>query len=306
MALQDRIDNGAGAAAFVKMHGLGNDFVIMDARARGAARGLRMTPELARAVGDRHFGVGFDQLATLHDSADGGVAAEAVFWNADGSVAGACGNATRCIASLLMAESGAEALTLRTARGDLACRLRKDGWIAVDMGAPQLDWRETPLAEARETREFAMPPGPGVSAAALALLGPASAASMGNPHAVFFVEDVEAAPVAELGAALETHPLFPERANIGFAQVLSPSEIRLRVWERGAGVTLACGSGACAALVAGVRRGLCARAARLTLDGGVLEASWPDDGAGVLMAGPARKVFSGVLDADLLASAGRP
>ena len=303
--MDDQVGTGCGgAAAFLKMHGLGNDFVVMDLRAGGAAEGSVVTPALARAVGDRRFGVGFDQLATIADSAAVGVAAEIVFWNADGSVAGACGNATRCVADVLMAEGGVEALTLRTARGDLACRRRADGWIEVDMGAPQLGWAQVPLAHEVETAAFEIEPVEGLTAEALRALGPASALSMGNPHAVLFVPDLAGVAIEAIGPVLERHPMFPQRANIGVAQVISPAELRLRVWERGAGLTLACGSGACAALVAGVRRGLCERSARIVLDGGALELAWPEDDAGVLMAGPAQKVFAGRLDPSLLAGAG--
>lgn len=274
------------------MHGLGNDFVVIDARRAGDP----VTPALAQALADRHRGVGFDQLAVIRP---GGVksAAEVVFWNPDGSTAGACGNATRCVADLLMRESGTSALTLRTERGLLDCARRAEGWIAVNMGAPKLDWKEIPLAEASDTTRIDVKLGPIDDPV---LWGP-TAVNMGNPHAVFFVEDLAATAVEKLGPMLEHHPMFPERANIGFAEVLSPTEIRLKVWERGAGLTLACGSGACAALVAGVRRRLTETKARVLVDGGALEIEWREDDGAVIMAGPTSDVFEGVLTAAFLA-----
>ncbi|SES90368.1 diaminopimelate epimerase [Oceanicella actignis] len=269
---------------FRKMHGLGNDFVVIDARA-GAPR---VTPALARALGDRHFGVGFDQLAEILDPDRPDEAARVVFWNPDGGVAGACGNATRCVARLLMEESGADALILRSERGPLACRRRPDGLIEVDMGAPVLDWTAIPLARPADID-------------ALPIEGAPSAVGMGNPHCVFFVDDAEAVALERLGPAVERHPLFPERTNVEFVQVLSPGRIRMRVWERGAGVTLACGSGACAAAVAAARRGLTGRRVEVLLDGGALQIDWRDEG--VVMAGPAALVFEGRLSPEFLAGA---
>jgi diaminopimelate epimerase len=265
---------------FRKMHGLGNDFVVIDAR--GGAD--PMTPRLARAIGDRHRGVGFDQLAVIRD-ADGADAA-VDFWNADGSTAGACGNATRCVASLLM---DGRAITLLSAFGLLRATPAADGRITVDMGAPVFDWRAIPLA--REVDVDALP-----------LPGAPSAASMGNPHCVFFVEDAAAAPVETRGPQVETDPLFPERTNVEFVQVIDRATVRARVWERGAGVTLACGSGACAIVAAGVRRGLLDRRVAVRLDGGTLDIEWPE-GGGVLMTGPVATVFEGELSPDFLAGA---
>ncbi len=263
---------------FLKMHGLGNDFVVIDARA-GADPA---TPALARALGDRHRGVGFDQLAVIlpAEGADAAVA----FWNADGSRAGACGNATRCVADLLMREGGAQAITLAGPAGPLRAWRGADGRVTVDMGPPRFGWREIPLA--REAATDALP-----------LEGAPAAVSMGNPHCVLFVEDAEAAPLETRGPALERDPLFPEGANVEFVEVRGRGAARVRVWERGTGVTLACGSGACAVLAAGVRRGLLDRRARLHLDGGALDMEWPDDASGVLMTGPVATVFEGVLSA---------
>lgn len=280
------MDDGRSPAAaplpFLKMHGLGNDFVVIDARGRPDPA----TPALARALGDRHRGVGFDQLAVIRD-AEGAEAARIDFWNADGGRAGACGNATRCVADLLMRESGAVALDLRTDFGLLSAARGADGLVTVDMGAPVFDWRAIPLAEPADVD-------------ALPIAGAPSAASMGNPHCVFFVDDAEAAPVTTLGPQIERHPLFPQRANVEFVQVLDRGRVRARVWERGAGVTLACGSGACALVAAGVRRGLLDRRVEVVLDGGALRIEWPE-GAGVRMTGPVATVFEGRLSPAFLA-----
>jgi diaminopimelate epimerase len=259
---------------FLKMHGLGNDFVVIDARAGGAP----VTPALARALGDRHRGIGFDQLAVIRDAA--GVAAAVDFWNADGTLADACGNASRCVARLLMSETGAHALDLRTGRGVLRAEDAGGGLVRVNMGPPELDWQAVPLARAMDLD-------------ALPLAGDPGAVGMGNPHCVFVVPDAEAVDVAEQGARVEHDPLFPERTNVEFVQVIDRETLRMRVWERGAGVTLACGSGACAALVVTARRGLTGRRAEVRLDGGSLDVDWRDDG--IWMTGPVTPVFEGRL-----------
>ena len=274
----------AAGLAFLKMHGLGNDFVIIDAR---AGDGDPMTPARARAIGDRRRGIGFDQLAVIFP--DEAADARIVFWNADGSTAGACGNASRCLARLMMAETGRGEATLRTERGLLVCRDLGDGLVEVNMGPPALGWRAIPLAREMDTVALDLPGGPG-------------AVSMGNPHCVFFVDDAEAAPVTTMGPDYETHALFPERANIGFAEVRGEDRVRLRVWERGAGETLACGSGACAAVVAAHRQGRTGRRVTLEMNGGALVCEWTD--AGVLMTGPTMMVGEGVLAPEFLAAAG--
>lgn len=265
--------NRPPALRFRKMHGLGNDFVIIDQRTDPVA----LDVDVVRAIGDRHCGVGFDQLAEIKpsDSAD----AELIFWNADGSFSAACGNATRCIAHLLMGE-GASTVTLRTERGLLACRRLADGMVEVDMGLPSLDWAEIPLA--REVDTTALP-----------LDGSPAACSMGNPHCTFFVDDAEAVDLEALGAATEHDPLFPERTNVQVVQVLDRNTARVRVWERGVGRTLASGSSSCAVVVNAHRRGLMDRSATLRLDGGNIRITWADDGH-VLMAGPVAYVFEGV------------
>lgn len=212
--------------------------------------------------------------------------------NPDGSEAEACGNATRCIASLLMEERGRGHAVVETVAGLLDAEATGDGRIAVDMGPARLDWREIPLAQACDTLHVPL------------ALGPVSdpvATNMGNPHATFFVPDVAAIAVADIGPVLERNPIFPERANIGFAQILAPGRIRLRMWERSAGITRACGSGACAALVAAARRGLVDRRAEVILDGGTLEIEWLRDGH-VLMTGPVATAFSGTIHPSLLAA----
>jgi len=264
---------------FLKMHGLGNDFVVIDARAGGAA----VTPALARALGDRNRGIGFDQLAVVRGAA--GVAAAVDFWNSDGTEADACGNATRCVARMLMQESGAAALDLRTGRGVLRAEDAGGGLTRVNMGPPQLTWDAVPLAYALDLD-------------ALPLEGNPGAVGMGNPHCVFVVPDAEAVDIAAIGPRVEHDPLFPERTNVEFVQVLDRATVRMRVWERGGMVTLACGSGACAAAVVTARRGLTDRRVTVRLDGGELGIDWRDDG--VWMTGPTALVFEGRLSAEFL------
>jgi len=264
-----------GRLAFVKMHGLGNDFVVIDSRGRGAVT----TPALARALGDRHRGVGFDQLAEIRSDAGADIALD--FWNADGTRAGACGNATRCAADLVMAELGRDRLTIRTARGDLAAVRTADGLVSVNMGPPQLDWNQVPLARPVDPLHLPLP-------------GDPAAVGMGNPHTVFFVADAGALDPAAAGPAVEHDPLFPERTNVEFASLTGPDRLRMRVWERGTGITLACGSGACATAVAAHLRGLTGRRVQLDLDGGTLWIDWRADG--VWMTGPTARVFDGLLD----------
>lgn len=274
------------ALRFTKMHGLGNDFVVVDARSSNR----KITPALARALGDRHRGVGFDQLAVIRNGA--GVAGEVDFWNSDGSTAGACGNATRCVAQMLLAEGGTQSLTLRTERGDLACETAPGGLVRVNMGAPVLDWATIPLA--RDVDLNALPFEPEAP-------GRAGAAGMGNPHCVFIVENAELVDLAGEGAKYEHHPLFPARTNVEFVQVINRSRLRMRVWERGGMITLACGSGACAAAVVAHRMGLAEACVDIDLDGGTLNIDWRDDG--VWMTGPTAHVFDGVLTPEMMALA---
>ncbi|MCB8883310.1 diaminopimelate epimerase [Acidisoma cellulosilytica] len=266
-------------APFMKMHGAGNDFVILD----GRTRALDLTPARIRHLADRRLGIGCDQLISLEPAGQGADVFMRIH-NPDGSEAGACGNATRCVASLIGPELGRDCVTIRTISGDLPSVLHADGTVTVDLGKPRLDWTQVPLASAMDTLHLPLAQG--------SVADPA-ACSMGNPHATFFVGSVAATPVETLGPRFETDGLFPDRANIGFAEIVSPERIRLRVWERGAGLTLACGSGACATLVNAVRRGLTGRRAEMILDGGRLTIEWRDSDGHVLMTGPAETSFTG-------------
>lgn len=266
---------------FMKMHGLGNDFVVIDARQTPVA----MTAPLATALADRHRGVGFDQLAVIAHDPEADLTL--TFYNADGSTAGACGNATRCVARHELIRTGKAALTIRTERGVLQAVDAGGGLTSVNMGQPQLDWRDVPLARAMDTLK-------------LPVDGAPTATGMGNPHCTFFVEDAEAVDLAARGANMEHHPLFPERTNVQFAHVIGPDHLRMRVWERGVGVTLASGSSSCATAVAAARRGLTGRKVTIELDGGTIHIDWRDDG--VWMTGPTAHVFDATLTADFLAA----
>jgi diaminopimelate epimerase len=271
---------------FIKMHGLGNDFVVLDRRAGGRA----LDGARARAVADRHVGVGCDQVIVIEPSETGVADAAMRIFNADGSEVAACGNATRCVAALLFRERNTDHVTIETAAGLLDAAAAPGGLITVDMGPARIAWQEIPVAEALDTLHMGIAEG--------ALRDPVGV-NMGNPHAVFFVDDVAKIPLDKLGPKLERHRLFPERANIGVAQILSKERLRLRVWERGAGITLACGTGACAAVVAAHRRNLTGRKVEVLVDGGTLLIEWADDGH-VLMTGPAATSFTGDLDPALL------
>lgn len=274
-------NSGFSGLPFMKMHGLGNDFVVIDSRGRGPVT----TPALARALGDRNRGVGFDQLAEIRDGDGADITLD--FWNSDGTRAGACGNATRCVADHVMQGAGLSDITLRTARGLLRAVRREDGLVSVNMGQPQLDWAEVPLAREADLLHLPLP-------------GDPVAVGMGNPHCVIFVANAEAVDVAGEGARLERDPLYPEGTNVEFAALTAPDRLRMRVWERGTGITLACGSGACATAVAAHLRGLTGRRVTLDLDGGSLEIDWRADG--VWMTGPTAHVFDGVLTPAFLAA----
>ena len=270
---------------FIKMQGSGNDFVILD----GRKKPLDLTSDQARAIADRHLGVGGDQVITLQPSKRADVFMR--IQNADGSESGACGNVTRCVAKLLMAETGKRTATIETLFDVLKVRAVKGGQFAVDMGVPRLEWSQIPLSRAMDTAkldlEATFPDGRRFN-------GPVGV-NIGNPHAVFFVDGVDSLAIAQAGPTLEHDPLFPERANISFAEVTRPNAIRLRVWERGTGETLACGSAACATVVAAKRRGLIKGDADIVLNGGTLHLEWRDDGH-VIMTGPAEESFRGTLD----------
>jgi len=265
---------------FMKMHGLGNDFVVVDARMRD----VPLPADLVVAIADRHKGVGYDQLAVIQNGAGD---AHLVFYNADGSTSAACGNATRCIARYLFNETGKDSLHLTTDRGDLYAVDAGDGLTSVNMGQPQLLWSEVPLAQEMDTLE-------------LPIDGAPTATGMGNPHCTFFVDDAAAVDLETRGAEIEHHPLYPERTNVQFASVIGPDHLRMRVWERGVGVTLASGSSSCATAVAAARRGLTGRKVRIDLDGGTIRVDWREDG--VWMTGATMHVFTAQLTPEFLAS----
>lgn len=270
---------------FVKMHGLGNDFIVFDAREHA----LALSESQVRALADRKTGIGCDQLVVIGPPRDSLADAFMTIRNADGSEVSACGNATRCVADLLMRECGKRHVIVETRAGLLDCESAGAGLVAVDMGPARLDWREIPLAEPCDTLRLPLE---------LEALRHPVAVSVGNPHAVFFVPEVEEIELERLGPPLEHHPLFPERANIEAVQVLDRHRLRMRVWERGVGVTRACGTGACATLVAAVRRGLSERKADVVLDGGTLTIEWLADDH-VMMTGPAATAFHGTVDPSL-------
>jgi len=276
-----------GKIPFLKMHGLGNDFVVLDFRC-GA---VPVQAKGAAALANRRSGIGCDQLILLEPPSQPAARLRMRIRNADGSEAEACGNATRCVADLIYRETGDPRIRIETVAGLLEADILPDRRVAVDMGPARTEWRDIPLARAADTNGADLAVGP--------LTAPVCT-NIGNPHATFFVDDVETVDFATLGPVLEHDPLFPQRANIGLAAVRDRGHIRLRVWERGAGITPACGSGACAALVAAHRRGLADRRAAVELDGGVLDICWREDGH-VIMTGPAAVSFEGEFDADLLA-----
>ena len=273
---------------FRKMNGLGNDFVVLDARARA----LPLSADAVRAVADRKEGIGCDQVVALESSRKADVFMR--IWNADGGEVGACGNAARCVAALVGAERGASNVRIETESGVLAATVNDDGGVTIDMGAPRFAWNEIPLAEpVHDTRRIAIGP---IDDPAL---NSPSAVNVGNPHCLFFVDDVEAHDLARVGPMLEHHPLFPERANISLVQVLSPAHLKLCTWERGAGLTRACGTAACAAAVAAARRELAGRKVRVSLPGGDLAIEWRERDDHILMTGPYALDYESTLPAAL-------
>ncbi len=275
-----------------RMNGIGNEILVLDLRGAGVA----VTPAEARAIA-RAPSLHYDQLMALHDPRRDDAQAFMRIYNADGSLSNACGNGTRCVAYILSQAGAGGELLLETDAGPLRARREADMVFTVDMGPPRLHWRDIPLAgEPADAGRVALtPPVAGAPAQF-------SAVNMGNPHAVFFVDDPLAVDLAALGPPLEHHPLFPERANISFARVVAEDDILLRVWERGTGATKACGSAACAVLVAAARAGLSKRRARLRLPGGELVIDWRDDDH-VLMTGPVEFEFETRLDPRIFADA---
>jgi len=274
-------DTHTNGLPFLKMHGLGNDFVIIDARKAENP----VTTAIAKAIGSRFFGVGFDQLAVLRTTDVADVAVD--FWNSDGSMADSCGNASRCVARLIMEETGNDSVSIKTGFGILPVQRVDADNFSVNMGQPQLTWDQVPLA--RDVDLNAMP-----------IDGTPGTAGMGNPHCVFVVDDVMAVDLPKIGPQIEHHELFPERTNVEFIQIINRNHMRMRVWERGGMITLACGSGACGSVVVAHRKGLTDRSVRVDLDGGTLHIDWRDDG--VWMTGPTALVFSGELSPEFLDS----
>jgi len=273
--------------AFIKMHGLGNDFVVLD----GRASALAIDGARAQAIADRRTGVGCDQLLILGPANGSGADAFMHIRNCDGGEAEACGNGTRCVAALLMDEKGTDTVVIETVAGLLHATRAADGRVTVDMGPARLEWNQIPLATEADTLHLDVAEGP---------LSDPVAVNIGNPHAVFFVDDAEAVDLEAHGPKLEHHAMFPERANIEVVSVAGPDKLRMRVWERSDGITRACGSGACAVAVAAHRRGLTGRRVSIRLDGGDLELEWREADGHVLMTGPVALVYRGVLDTETL------
>ncbi|MEH6403287.1 MAG: diaminopimelate epimerase [Sneathiella sp.] len=270
--------------SFIKMHGLGNDFVIIDGRTKHP----RLTPKALQAIGDRHRGIGYDQLIVLEPSATADVFMR--IYNCDGTEAEACGNATRCVAHLMMTEIKQDKAVIETVAGHLDGTQSADGTVVINMGHPNLEWEAIPLARAVDTLHVPLQAGP---------LNDPVGVNMGNPHMVFFVEDAEKIDLEKWGPILEHDPLLPKKANISVASLNTDGSIRLRVWERGVGITLACGSAACATIVAATKRNMVQGSAIIHLNGGPLEMKWADDGS-VFMGGAIAFSFSGEISPTLL------
>jgi len=276
----------------IRMNGAGNTILVLDLRGGGALP----SAEEARAI-HLHPGLDYDQMMVLSDPRSAESLAFVPIYNNDGSLSGACGNGTRCVADRLWLETRRKAFSVETERGLISCERLGDGVYRVDMGAPRFDWREIPLAHEianGDALEIDIPGTPN--------LGNASVVNMGNPHIVFFVRDIASVALTTLGPAYETHPLFPQKTNVSFAQIFARDHVGLRVWERGVGVTLACGSAACATLVAAVRRGLTKRKARVDLPGGQLVIEWRERDDHVLMTGPVEFEREVLLEAAIFAT----
>jgi diaminopimelate epimerase len=275
---------------FRKMNGLGNDFVVLDARHQA----IPLTPAAAQRIADRSSGIGCDTVVVLEPSTRADLMMR--FYNADGSESSACGNASRCIAWLVHQESGATEPQLETKAGVLRTKVHQDGTVTVNMGKPKFRWDEIPLSEAfHDTRQIELQIGP----IDKPILHSPSVVNVGNPHCIFWVEDVTAYQLDRFGPILEHHPRFPERANISLAQITSPASMILRVWERGIGLTQACGTGACAATVCAARKGLTDRSVTVTLPGGDLHVDWRADDH-MWMTGPVQLDFAGGLEPAML------
>jgi diaminopimelate epimerase len=285
----------AQSIPFRKMNGLGNDFVVLDARVRA----LPLTADALRAIADRKEGIGCDQIIALEPSQHADVFMR--IWNADGGEVGACGNAARCVAALVAKEQEREGVSIETESAVLGATVNRDGSVTIDTGEPRFAWNEIPLAEPfHDTRRIELQLGRIDDP----VLHSPAVVNVGNPHALFFVDDVAAHDLAKFGPMLEHHPLFPERANISLVQVLAPDHLKVRTWERGAGLTRACGTAACAATVAAARRGLSGRKVKVSLPGGDLLIEWREGDGHILMTGPYALDFESTLPAALLQPAG--
>ena len=269
--------NNTARRPFMKMHGLGNDFIVFDARHDG----LQLTSDDVRHLADRRLGIGCDQLITLLPSATSDAFMR--IHNHDGEESGACGNASRCIGAYLMKELGKDTASIDTLSGVIACEAGPNGDVIVDMGEPSFDWQAIPLAEPRDTLDMSLEFG---------RLNHPSAVSMGNPHVVFFVDNPDTVNLAALGPLIERYPLFPERTNVNVAEIISDTRLRMRVWERGVGETSACGTGACATAVSAARRNLTGRRVDVELKGGVLTVEWRADNR-IILSGPVSTSFRG-------------
>lgn len=286
---QDEVLRPLFGRPIIKMNGIGNEIAILDLQSDGG----RVNEAQARAI---HHAVPFDQLMVLLKPRTPGTDAFMTIFNSDGSISGACGNGTRCVASYLTQSISRQKIVLETATAELECWPVSETVFAVDMGSPRLTWNEIPLRDPfHDTRTIELQIGPIDSP----ILHTPSAVNMGNPHAIFWVNDVEAHDLRKIGPLLENHPIFPERANISLAQILSRNEIKLKVWERGTGLTKACGSAACAALVAAARKELTGRKAKVSLPGGDLTIEWRESDGHVLMTGPVEFEFETRLGAEL-------
>lgn len=268
---------------FSKMHGLGNDFVVID----GVSQSVRLTPDKIRFIADRHFGIGCDQILLVETPENPDMDFRYRIFNCDGSEVENCGNGARCFAVFVRERklTGKAVIKVETAGGAIELRVQPDEQVSVDMGAPRLVPAIIPFVADAQAVTYPL--------VVAGITYDISAVSMGNPHGILVVSDVHTAPVAELGPLIENHARFPARVNVGFMQVLSRHEINLRVFERGVGETLACGTGACGAVVAGRLRGLLDQAVKVNLPGGSLHIEWPGDGHAVIMTGPAVTVFHG-------------
>lgn len=282
---------------FSKMNGLGNAILVMDLRGDRLILSADQVGAIARLPG-----LQFDQLMALHPPKTDGTDAFVRIYNNDGSESGACGNGMRCIAFAERERRGRSALVFETARGLLSATVTDATAISVDMGSPRFDWQDIPLAEPfQDTRHIELQIGPIDNP----VLHSPSVVNVGNPHAIFWVDDIAAYDLSRLGPMLENHPIFPERANISLAQATSPHSIKLRTWERGAGLTQACGSAACAAAVCGARIKLTGRTVRVSLPGGDLLIDWTDDDA-IIMTGPVVHEFAGLFDVTTMQMIGVP